>query len=189
MKLAVFRSHTSLLLAGSMLLLGGIAWGATSRSHAKVSHPKAAVSIGPARTATTPVAKAVARPHKAATKTHAKASPAAGNAAMRAFLDPETGTIGPPTTENLPPAEAVVSRDGSDLTVVTLPNGTRMIDLKGRFDESMVMKIDAKGKRTVECVSDPKAAYQQSLKTAVQVPALPAPAAAPAPAQPQREDR
>lgn len=82
---------------------------------------------------------------------------APGEAGMRIYMDPETGTYGP-----LPAgAEPVVSinplNDSDEgLVRVQLPDGSLMVDLQGRFQEYFVVQMTPSGKRVVKCVQDPK---------------------------------
>jgi hypothetical protein len=80
---------------------------------------------------------------------------------MRIYRDPQTGEIGPPTSDMVIAVEPGSSEDASNLQQVIRPDGSAMINLQGRFQESMVIQLDANGKRVVRCVTDPKAALQQ----------------------------
>jgi hypothetical protein len=92
---------------------------------------------------------------------------------MRIYRDPETGGIVPPNAAESAVLETDVnSEDMTGLTQVMLPDGSVMIDLQGRFQESMVMQIAPNGQRVVSCTRDPK-------KTLSQAPVAPA----------QREER
>jgi hypothetical protein len=64
------------------------------------------------------------------------------------------------------------SEDMTGLTVEHLSDGSIMMDLQGRFQESMVMQIAPNGQRVVTCTRDVK-------KTLSQAPVAP----------PQREER
>jgi len=82
----------------------------------------------------------------------------AGEVGMKIYKDAE-GEIGPPDA-----GDAVQANDGADgtsqdmagLQKVTLPDGSIMVDLQGRFQEAMVMQITPDGKRVVTCTSDVK---------------------------------
>ena len=100
----------------------------------------------------------------------------AGEAGMRIYRDPETGEIGPPNPQFVPPAESSLSQDATGLKAVTLPDGSVMVDLQGRFQEAMIIQLDANGHPVKNCVSDPEAALKQ------------APVAAPS-QTPQREEK
>ena len=83
----------------------------------------------------------------------------AGDTGMRIYLDPESGTIGPPT----PQSPAVVDHKSAPAPVeqpvqVVLPDGSVMMELKGTCQEYVVMQIDANGRLNTRCVQDPAAA-------------------------------
>lgn len=173
-----------LLLAGALLAVAGIAWGAGLRPHTS-ANPSPVATAAPERnavtlisTAVTPtpyqqvateVASASAQNSVTASRVVAAPSTVAGEAGMRIFRDPETGEIGPPTAEALAASAESVPVDVTNLKQVTLPDGSVMIDLQGHFQESMIMQIDASGKRSTKCVTDPKASD-------LKAPVAPAPA-------------
>ena len=157
----------TLVLLVMPLALAGIAWGAVSRP-AGQARPAAHASVAPAAVAPAPVA--VVTPAEAAPAAHTPSpSPNAGNttvagqAGMRIFRDPVTGEIGPPPADAGAHMEesAVIPTDDAGLRQVRLPDGSYMVDLQGRYQESMVIQIDANGNRVVRCVDDPKKALQQ----------------------------
>jgi hypothetical protein len=74
---------------------------------------------------------------------------------MRAFLDPETGTIGGPPSGAVA-AEMAAQAVEETAQVVKLPNGGEML-VNGSVDY-VIAQIDAKGHRVLRCVSDPKQA-------------------------------
>ena len=83
---------------------------------------------------------------------------------MRAYIDPETGQIGIPS----PLPEVPEEKTGAEpvLHEERLPDGSYMVDLKGTGVDYMVMNIDPKtGKRTTQCVDDPKKALQAPVST------------------------
>jgi hypothetical protein len=89
-----------------------------------------------------------------------------GAAGMRIFKDPETGEIGMPTADQSAVLETDAnSEDMTGLTQVTLPDGSVMIDLQGRFQESMVMQITPSGERVVTCTRDVKKTLAQTPTT------------------------
>lgn len=164
---ATHRHRALLLLVGALVAIAGIVWGAADRPRADAKLPAAMASVVSAPVAAPlPVAAParIARPEP---------STVAGAMGMRIFRDPETGGISPPNA-----AESAVlemdsnSEDMAGLTQVTLPDGSIMVDLQGRFQESMVMQIAPNGQRTVSCGRDAK-------KTLSQTPVAPA----------QREER
>jgi hypothetical protein len=99
----------------------------------------------------------------------AKVAPA--QAGMRIYRDPETGTIGGVgtlpaiATYGLPSVEDAPV----NLPIVTLPDGSLMMDLQGYFQDYAVMTLDAKGHRVMTCTPHPRAA----LKGVPSVPARP----------------
>jgi hypothetical protein len=163
------RSHRRvLLLAGALLALAGIAWGAASRPHAGAT-PTAAVARSVSAPAVKPAtvhsqtAAVVPAPRVARSRSSVAPTPVAGEAGMRIFKDPETGEIGPPTAENA----AILARDAQpevdvrNLPQIPLPNGGYELLIDGKIEDAMIMQIDAKGNRVVRCVNDPKAALKQ----------------------------
>jgi hypothetical protein len=179
MKRSSLHRRPLILVAGTLIVLASIAWGAAYHPHARVSRTAATSSTAPrpAVAATAPTA-AVTAPTAAVTPVRAtvEPTPAAGQAGMRIFRDPETGEIGPPTAENAAAIarEAGEPVDNAHLPVVRLPNGGYELLIDGKIEDAMVMTIDKKGNRVVKCVQNDPTAHQQE------------PALAPAPA---REDR
>jgi hypothetical protein len=88
---------------------------------------------------------------------------------LRAFIDPETGLIGPPAGQPMP--EETVSKPAAEAVLTVLPDGSEMLELNGTIEDYMIIQLDADGQKTFRCVEDPKAVLQ--------VP----------PPKPQREDR
>jgi len=149
------RPPALLLLLGAIAAVAGIVWsaGPHARASAKSAIPSAPVAK--------PVAASVIVTTPAALKSIAAApaapSTVAGAAGMRIYKDPDTDEIGPPPTAGA----AILDGDGTSqdmtgLTKVTLPDGSVMVDLQGRFQEAMVMQIDAHGNRVVTCTQDVK---------------------------------
>jgi len=145
------------ILLAALLVMAAIAAGARSRAPARAALPDPGHAIVAARVAT-PHVEAVAKPAPVATAVAAlpakKHAPA--EAGMRAFIDPETGRIG-----MMP---AIVPDDGSmilndsdeGLSVQVMPNGSKLVDLQGRFQEYAVVQIGRDGKPLFRCVHDPK---------------------------------
>ena len=86
----------------------------------------------------------------------ATAPTVAGAAGMKIFKDPDTGEIGPPEAASVAVDNDGTSQDMTGLSQVTLPDGSVMVDLQGRFQEAMVMQITPDGKRVVTCTQDVK---------------------------------
>jgi hypothetical protein len=84
----------------------------------------------------------------------AKEAPAA--AGLRVYFDPETGEITsvPPQSEVVPLAGAQQVRPDR-LPEITLADGSVMVRLDERFEETTVMSIDANGRRVVTCAQHP----------------------------------
>ncbi len=103
------------------------------------------------------------------------AAPAPGATAlqpgMRAFIEPETGKLGPPTAVPALAPEDGATKPANAPVLVHMPDGSDMLELNGSIEDYVIIKLDANGNKIVDCVEDPTAAIQ-----------------APAPA-PQREDR
>ena len=167
----------TLVLLVMPLALAGIAWGAVSRP-AGQARPAAHASVAPAPVTPAPVAVVTpAEAAPAAPAVHPSPSPkventtVAGQAGMRIFRDPVTGEIGPPPADAGAHMEsAVIPTDDAGHRQVRLPDGSYMVDLQGRYEESMVMQIDANGNRVVRCVDDPKKALQQKPTPVSQAP-------------------
>ena len=139
-----------LLLVGALVVTAGLIWsgGHRSRVEAKAPAETAAVVAAPA-----PVAPQAATPPPVAHTAQSQVKAAAG---MRIFLDPETGEIGPPTAAATGLETEANSEDMTGLQQVQLPDGSYMVDLQGRFEESMVIQLDANGHRVVSCTRDVK---------------------------------
>jgi hypothetical protein len=158
----IFHHRTVLLLGAGLVALAGLAWGAGVRSYSKQATPTAAPAPVPATaptsapTTTAPLAaraieqSPVADAHTQQAGASATSSTEAG---MRIFKDPETGQIGMPTPEALAPL--ATTPENFQFKQVRLPDGSYMVNLEGHNQETMVMHIDAKGNRSVSCVTDP----------------------------------
>jgi hypothetical protein len=150
------RLPALLLLLGATAAFAAIVW--CEGSHAR-GGAKTAVSSAPTAK---PVAASVvvSNPATPAPQSVAAApaapSTVAGAAGMRIYKDPETDEIGPPTAGTAILDGDGTSQDMTGLTKVTLPDGSVMVDLQGRFQEAMVMQIDAHGNRVVTCTQDVK---------------------------------
>jgi hypothetical protein len=109
----------------------------------------------PATVAPSPARAALATPTKSTATSEVASAP--GEAGMRIYLDPETGTFGPPPA-GAEPVGGINPLNDSDagLVQVRLPDGSYMVDLEGRFQEYYVVQMTPSGKRVVKCVQDPK---------------------------------
>ena len=90
--------------------------------------------------ATRPPAKAVAA-----------SSPAA--AAMRVAIDPETGTLGLPTSEEAQGLDLPAEPQGQ-APVRVLAGGTIQVDLRGRARNYAVARLGADGRVATDCVTN-----------------------------------
>jgi hypothetical protein len=74
-------------------------------------------------------------------------------AGLLAFLDPETGLLtGPIGDLRVPDDLNRAFAAPVELTPVTLPNGSVMVDLQGTLQDYYILNIDPFGRRTVQCV-------------------------------------
>jgi len=85
---------------------------------------------------------------------------APGIEAARVYRDPETGELGPPPANAAPfpaPTElsaatrARLSRSDEGLQARTLPDGTQLLDLQGRFQNFSVVTLDRHGDKHLYC--------------------------------------
>jgi hypothetical protein len=116
------------------------------------------VACAPAHAATPRRAHARARHHAAAPAAVRPAAQPAASAGMVVGIDPETGRLGLPSSDQmlqLSPAEKTgLLRTSAGLTPVRLPDGTVKVDLQGRFLDFSVVRLDANGRLQVGCVED-----------------------------------
>ncbi len=148
MKTAATPLRSLLLTLGALALVTAAAWSVHARSKtaggdAGQQPAPQTVETAAARPAT-PVAVTAPAPEPA------QAAP--GEAGMKAYVDPETGALTniPPQSAVVPLAEQPVRPDR--LPEVTLPDGSVMVDLQGMFEETMVVTVDADGRRRMSCV-------------------------------------
>ena len=165
MKRAVPRHRWPLILAAALLVLSGIAWGAT-RSHAPTTAAAKPVATVPTPQPAAPTMATVTST-PAATPAAVQAPTArAGEAGMRIFRDPETGEASPPTAELIRQMQTE-SRGDLEVDVARLPEtklpdgGGYMINTSG-IQDAVVLQIDKNGKRVMRCVTNEKAANRQT---------------------------
>ena len=141
------RPRALLLLIGAFVVVAGLISGGGHRSRveARMPAPALVTVAAPAHAAPSPVRGAAVQP-----------STVAGAQGMRIFKDPNSDMPGPPTQENSALEMEGNSEDMTGLKEEVLPDGSVMIDLQGRFQESMVMQITPDGKRVVTCTRDVK---------------------------------
>jgi hypothetical protein len=78
------------------------------------------------------------------------------SAGMVVQLDTETGRVGMPTAAfraRIP--DPALSRSMEGLNVVTKPDGSKMINLQGRFQEYVVIRLTPDGRKVQACVDGP----------------------------------
>lgn len=128
---------------------------------------------------------AQAAPAEPATASATDPSLPARSAGMVVGIDPETKTLVFPSAadraglQRQPLAGPALDRSDAGLTVIHRPDGSKMMDLQGRFQEYTVVRIAPDGKRVESCVQGPQ------VEAALRAPAKPAPdAAEPATADP-----
>jgi len=171
-----------LLLAAALLLATAVALSAT---HAPAKRSTAAVAAkgAPAMCAdprcpetkcvdakSVAVKQVAAKPKAAAVATQdaapAAAAPApapiaTGTAGLRIFLDPETGVLGGPGNSAALANDIDPLNDSVEgLTEVRMPDGSWMLDMKGRFAEYAVVQKDANGTLVFRCVGSRKELLQ-----------------------------
>jgi hypothetical protein len=100
-------------------------------------------------------ARRTGAPHHPAARAAATA-PGTPRAAIAVALDPETGTLGPPTPAQSRQLSLAMRngllRTGAGLAAVRLPNGAMMIDLQGRYREFAIYRVGADGVGRFGCV-------------------------------------
>jgi hypothetical protein len=82
-----------------------------------------------------------------------------GTAGMLVGIDPETGRPGRPSKAFRDKLAALrapgLDRSSDGLTVVTRPDGSKHVDLQGRFQEYMVVRLTPDGRKVEDCVEGP----------------------------------
>jgi hypothetical protein len=101
-------------------------------------------------------------------------------AGLVAYIDPSTGGLTTTPTEEQRAAmrsalAALVNDSDEGLVEVTLPDGSVMLDLQGRFQEALAVLVAPDGTRHYECVSSvPDGASTPPAAAAPPAPAAPA---------------
>jgi hypothetical protein len=155
-----------LLLTVTLVTAAGLLWIAHPRTTADTAAPIAPDAVTAAPTAGAVEARetaavAAATPAALEPVATAAAPSAPASAGMRAYLDPETGVIGPMPRSAAEAAELdAVGGELPDPIEIRRPDGTVLLDLQGHMQEYYVVQLDANGKRVVRCVSDPKLALE-----------------------------
>ena len=145
-------------LAAGIFVVASLAWACDKPPTATGSSCASSSATAVAAATPAPAVPAAATPAPTGTAPNAPAQPG-----MRAYIDPETGVVGSPGP--LPPLTAeeakLLQPEVQEEPVETvLPDGSVVLDLKGRGQEYFIMQLDANGKPVVRCVEDPKAALQ-----------------------------
>lgn len=141
---------------------------ATPRSRAQQHAPAAPTtraSVAPRPEAPARVAAAAVR-SEAAPAANAPSAPA--RAGMVVGVDPETGQLGMPTAGQMAELSAqeqsMISRSGEGLVQVHHPDGSVSINLQGRFQELVFVRIGPDGKPVYGCLDDANA-LRRALRT------------------------
>ena len=147
------------LLTATLLLTIAVVWSASSaptRRKAPSTVTTSALVSRPAakQVATKPATHAIAAKRAAPKATASSVAPvAAGTAGLKIYLDPETGQLGGPGNGAALANDIDPLNDSVDgLVEVRMPDGSYMLDMKGRFAEYAVIQTDASGKRVFRCV-------------------------------------
>jgi hypothetical protein len=93
------------------------------------------------------------------------ATAGAADAGMRAFIDPETGTLGVPSPLPALTSEESKYIDGQiqqDPVETVFPDGSARLELNGHGQEYFIMQLDENGKPVARCVQDPKTALEKA---------------------------
>ena len=100
-------------------------------------------------------AAASARPGPAAPETCPAIDPpaAAVSAGVRAFVDPATGKLRPPTAEERRQLAAAADRSARTYEVVVRPDGTRIVELDDAFFMSVVATKRPDGALQFRCLT------------------------------------
>jgi hypothetical protein len=94
--------------------------------------------------------------------THTSTTQAPGTAGMVVALDPETGTVGMPTAEQMKAFDdqmkASLNQSDVGLEFVNRPDGSTIVDLQGRYQSMSIAKIGPDGRPQTTCVDTHEAA-------------------------------
>ena len=131
------RAWRALFAAATIVAMSG------SSASLAADQPGRAGKAKPARS------RAASAPNKAATATP-------GSAGMRVAIDPQTGLVINPTLEQRHvlgvEANAELDRSSQGLVIITLPDGTQLCNLEGRFQQYVVARKDDAGNLRTDCV-------------------------------------
>lgn len=110
-------------------------------------------------------------------QTAAEAAAPVAAAGLVAYIDPATGGLTATPTEEQRAAmrtalAALVNDSDEGLVEVTLPDGSVMLDLQGRYQEALAVLVAPDGTRRYECISSaPDAAAPSPAAAATAAPA------------------
>jgi hypothetical protein len=138
------------LLSVGVLAVASVALGSESQPAAPAGCPAAGT-----------LAKATVTPGQTAVVAETP-SAAPAEAGMRAFIDPETGTISsqPVGAEKVEVQNPEVQKER---VVKVLANGTVVVDVAGLFEEYSIIQLDPNGRRVASCVQ--RDAVSKTLKS------------------------
>jgi hypothetical protein len=148
MKRVVSDHRALFLIVGTLLAVTGVAWGAGSSLPARSTQTASKAKASRVTAQAKPVGK---------TKATVAASQVAGAQGMRIVrVDDGTGVAPDRAARQQALSQSAKETRAAmqSLKVVVRPDGSKMMDLQGQFQESMIMKLDSHGKRYVECVQN-----------------------------------
>ena len=100
----------------------------------------------------------------------------AGIAGLRAFIDPQTGQLRPPTAEEAlalsAAARVEAAREIDGLEAVLHADGMMSLDLKGQFLQNVVVRRAPDGSLSIGCVEGPSPSVPLHLGPAKPAPVL-----------------
>jgi len=163
------RLHRPIAICALLVLIAAAAM-VLPRNPSSKSKP--GTDSGPASAATHVAASDAAKTVTASTPPQ----PAPAEAGMMAYIDPETGdlTTGPAPTSELEldlDTQNALRHDDLGLEVKTRADGSKVMNLQGRYQHVSVIHIDANGVKTV-CTDNEKAA-EHNLNHAPATPSAP----------------
>lgn len=162
MKTTATPLRSLLLSLGALVAIAAVAWSVHARPQAaKHASGEQLASQTATTQAPAPVAAAqVFEPMPAP----GPAVQTPGEAGLKAYVDPETGTLtSTPPRSATPLAAAEVVRP-DHLPEIQLEDGSYMVRLDERFEESVVMTIDASGRKVMTCTQHPGAAHVHAVQ-------------------------
>lgn len=100
---------------------------------------------------------AAAPPEQTANQAPAEVAPTVAAAGLVAYIDPATGGLTATPTEEQRAAmrtalAALVNDSDEGLVEVTLPDGSVVMDLQGRFQEAVVVQVASDGTQHMQCI-------------------------------------